>query len=78
MAGEEADRMAKHLRQLLAQVRRAKGLKQTQLAKKLGRTQSFVSNYERGERRVAVVDFVLIARALNEEPTELLSRLLAL
>lgn len=67
--------MARHLRELLAEIRRSKGIKQTQLAKQLGRTQTFVSNYERGERRVAVVDFVLIARALGEEPTELLSRL---
>ena len=74
MAGEEADRMAKELRKLLAEIRKAKGINQIDLAKTLNRTQTFVSNYERGERRLAVVDFVLIARALGEEPTELLGR----
>ena len=51
-----------------------KGLTQTELAAALKRTQTFVSNYERGERRVGVVDFVLIARTLGVEPTELLMR----
>jgi len=75
MAGEERERMALRLRELLAEVRDEKGLTQADLAKALGRTQTFVSNYERGERRVGLVDFVLIARALGVEPTELLRRL---
>jgi transcriptional regulator with XRE-family HTH domain len=48
---------------------------QIDLGKALGRTQTFVSNYERGERRLAVVDFIIIARTLGEEPTELLGRI---
>lgn len=67
--------MALRLRELLIEAREAAGLTQTQLGKSLGRTQSFVSNYERGERKVGVVDFMLIARALAIEPTELLRRL---
>ena len=75
MAGEEADRLAQQLRELLVKTRKAKGLTQVQLGKALGRTQTFVSNYERGERRVGVVDFVLIARVLGEDAPELLSAL---
>lgn len=60
---------------MLIEARNAKGLTQTELAAALKRTQTFVSNYERGERRVGLVDFVLIAHALGEEPTELLRRL---
>lgn len=75
MAGEERDRLNWRLRDLLIETRKAKGLSQTELAAALGRTQTFVSNYERGERRVGLVDFVLIARALEIEPAELLQRL---
>jgi transcriptional regulator with XRE-family HTH domain len=75
MAGEERDRMALRLRELLIEAREAADLTQTQLGKALGRTQSFVSNYERGERKVGVVDLMLIARALGIEPRELLRRL---
>jgi len=77
MAGEELERLETKLRELLVETRRAKGMNQTELAQALGWTQVIVSNYERGERRVGVSDFILIARALDEEPTALLGRLLA-
>lgn len=76
MAGEERDRLAAKLRELLIATRKAKGMSQVDLAEALGRTQTFVSNYERGERKVGLVDFVLIARALREEPARLLGQLL--
>jgi transcriptional regulator with XRE-family HTH domain len=40
------------------------------LAKKLGRPQSFVAKYEGGERRIDVVGFVAIARALDADPVK--------
>lgn len=60
---------------MLIEARKAKGHNQTELAAALKRTQTFVSNYERGERRVGMVDFVLISRVLGVEPVELLKRL---
>lgn len=57
------------------EAREAAGLNQTRLGKALGKSQSFVSNYERGQRRLDVTEFVLIARVLGVEPTELLGRL---
>lgn len=75
MHEDERDRLSRRLREVLIEARNAKGLNQTQLAAALQRTQTFVSNYERGERRLGLVDFVLIARTLGIEPTELLRRL---
>ncbi len=75
MQEDERDRLARQLREVLIQARKAKGLNQTELAAALKRTQTFVSNYERGERRLGIVDFVLIARTLGVEPAELLKRL---
>jgi transcriptional regulator with XRE-family HTH domain len=60
---------------VLIEAREAAGLNRTQLGKAPGRPQTFVSNYERGERRLGLVDFVLIARTLGVDPTELLKRL---
>ena len=51
-------------RRLLADARRAAGLTQVALAKKLGRPQSFISKVERGERRLDVIEFLEVARAL--------------
>lgn len=75
MREDERDRLARRLREVMIEARKAKGLNQTELAAALKRTQSFVSNYERGERRLGLVDFVLIARELGVKPTDLLGRL---
>lgn len=53
------------LRQMLVQARKQSGLTQVQLAKRLSRPQSFVSKVERGERRLDVVEFFEVARAIG-------------
>lgn len=58
------------------EARKSAGLSQQELARRLKRSQSFVAKLEVGERRVDVVEFIEIARALGKEPTELLSRVL--
>jgi transcriptional regulator with XRE-family HTH domain len=45
------------------------------LAKKLGRPQSYVSKFERGERRLDVVEFFEVADALQVEGFKLLRQL---
>jgi transcriptional regulator with XRE-family HTH domain len=49
----------------LAEARKRAGLSQSELARTLGQRQQFVSKYESGERRLDVVEFVDVARALN-------------
>ncbi|MBR1267660.1 helix-turn-helix transcriptional regulator [Bradyrhizobium sp. AUGA SZCCT0222] len=56
---------------LLVAVRKDAGVRQHALAKKLGRPQSFVAKYEGGERRIDVVEFIAIARALGADPVRL-------
>lgn len=41
---------------------------QVELADRLNRPQSFVSKYERGERRLDVVEFAQIVHALSGSP----------
>ena len=74
MAGEERDRLRARMRELLIEARDRSGLTQVQLAKTLGRPQSFVSNYETGQRRVEVADFILICRALGADAVEVYGR----
>ncbi len=62
---------------LLTGARRRAGHTQQALAAKLGRPQSFVAKYENGERRIDVVEFVTIARALNADPAKLFNEFLA-
>jgi transcriptional regulator with XRE-family HTH domain len=61
-------------RKLLTDARKAKGLSQVSLADQLGRVQTFVSKYERGERRLDVVEFLDVAAALGIDPHQVLSQ----
>jgi transcriptional regulator with XRE-family HTH domain len=49
----------------LAAARRRAGLTQTQLAKSLRKPQSFVSSYERGQRRLDILEFLRVADAIG-------------
>lgn len=60
------------LREVLAEKRQAAGLSQLELAARLGKTQSFVSKVESGERGLDVVEFVDFARAIDADPVRIL------
>ena len=49
----------------LIEARERCGLTQTEVAQRLGKPQSFVSKYERGERRLDFVEFVVLAEILD-------------
>ena len=53
------------LRRLLREVRRSAGISQAELAARLGETQSEVSKYERGERRLDMVQLRSLCTALG-------------
>jgi transcriptional regulator with XRE-family HTH domain len=69
------DHRYRHLIEQLVAARRDQGLSQEALAERLGRHQQFVSRYEIGERRLDIVEFVDIARALGLSVTSLLKQL---
>lgn len=52
--------------------RRASGITQQELAARLGKPQSFVSKYERRERRLDVVEFVIIAKTVGFDPCQII------
>lgn len=60
------------LLELMVERRNAAGLTQSQVADRLGRPQSFVSKFERGERRLDVIEFLEVCRHLETDPYELL------
>jgi transcriptional regulator with XRE-family HTH domain len=61
--------------QLLVETRKKSGLTQAELSLRLKRQQSFVSKYERGERRLDVIEFGEVARALGVNPLRFLEKL---
>jgi transcriptional regulator with XRE-family HTH domain len=57
---------------VLAVGRRKAAITQTDLAKKLRKTQQFVSKYESGERRLDAIEFADICDALGLDPAAVL------
>lgn len=52
------------LREFLVQKRKASGVTQAELVKRIGRGQSFVADVERGERRVDLIQFLILLTRL--------------
>ena len=69
------DQSYKRLRELLVEARKRAALTQAELSSRLHRPQSFVSKYERGERRLDVIEFGQVARALGIDPVRVLGKL---
>jgi transcriptional regulator with XRE-family HTH domain len=60
----------------LIEARKRAGLTQDQLARRLGRDQTFLSLIERGQRRIDVIEFITIAKAMDVGPAELFGDIL--
>jgi len=59
---------------ILTMLRNDLGLRQVDLAEKLGRPQSFVSKYESGERRLDLLEINEICIALHVSMSEVVAR----
>ncbi len=55
----------------LVEARQRAGITQAELAHRVGKDQSFISIVERSQRRVDVLEFYALARALGADPVAL-------
>lgn len=60
----------------LREARKRSHVSQVELAHRLEMPQSYVSKFERAERRLEIVEFVMICRALEIDPIETLREFL--
>jgi helix-turn-helix protein len=63
------------LRAFLVERRKKAGLRQVDLAKRLGRTQSYVSNIEIGQKRIALIELIEWAEAIGFDPEEAITEI---
>jgi transcriptional regulator with XRE-family HTH domain len=61
-------------RDLLIDARKSAGMTQAEVASKLKQPQSYVSKYERGERRLDVIEFFEVAEVIGCDPLALLKK----
>jgi predicted transcriptional regulator len=59
----------------LAAARRRANMTQVELARQLRKPQSVVSGYEAGKRRVDLIEFLTIVRALGADPAEVFAEI---
>lgn len=59
---------------VLIATRKDTKMTQEELAAKLGRQQSYIAKIENGERRLDVVEFVELAKAMKVDPEALFAR----
>ncbi|WP_439478766.1 helix-turn-helix domain-containing protein [Brevundimonas sp.] len=59
----------------LVAVRKRCGLSQRDLAERINKPRSFISKIENRERRIDIVEFIVLARALGLDPNDLLAEL---
>jgi len=63
------------LRDRLKDLRKDKGIRQQELADRLGRPQSYVSKFEGGDRNIDLIELIDVAKALDLEPVTMISDL---
>jgi transcriptional regulator with XRE-family HTH domain len=63
--------------ELLIKARKTARLTQEELAKRLKKPQSFVAKYEGGERRIDVIEFLMITGAIGTDPVKIIRALRA-
>lgn len=73
MKRDEVTAVRKRIAERLKELRLDAGLRQADLAEKLGEPQSYVSRYESGEQRLDLIELSAVCRALNFQLSRLIS-----
>lgn len=64
-------------RSLLREKRLAQNMTQFDLAERLNMRQSYVSKFENGERKLDILELLIILKALETDPNEFITELIA-
>ncbi|MGV8920802.1 MAG: helix-turn-helix domain-containing protein [Pseudomonas sp.] len=59
----------------LFDARKKAGLSQAAFSERMNKPQSFVSKYERGERRLDVIEFLEVCQQLGADPHEIIKKM---
>lgn len=65
------------LRAFIVEKRKKAGLRQIDVAKRLGRYQSYITHIETGQKEIGVLELLELGEAIDFDPREVIRRLLA-
>lgn len=71
----KVEKQYERFRDLITEARKKAGLTQVEVAARLKQNQSYVSKYESGVRRLDVVEYIQVAKAVGFDPAELVRKL---
>jgi transcriptional regulator with XRE-family HTH domain len=74
--GVISNKQFERLIELLVAERKRSGLRQVDLAKRMKRTQTWVARLEAGQRRVGVIEFLALAKAIGFDPIAVLKAIM--
>jgi transcriptional regulator with XRE-family HTH domain len=63
--------------EILISARKRSGLTQVELGERVGKDQTFISLIERSQRRIDVLEFIALARAMGQSPEGLFGAFLS-
>jgi transcriptional regulator with XRE-family HTH domain len=66
------------LRAFIVEKRKAAGLRQVDVAKRMRRYQSYITHIETGQKEIGVVELLELSEAIGFDPREAIKRLLAM
>jgi transcriptional regulator with XRE-family HTH domain len=78
MAGVDSIRTQRHHRlvELLVAARKQAGIRQAELARRVGKTQTFVARFEAGQRRIDTIEFLALCEVIGLDPLKVVRKLL--
>lgn len=78
MAGVDTIRTKRHQRlvEILITARKQAGIRQAELARRVGKTQTFVTRFEAGQRRIDAIELLALCRIIGIDPVKMVRKLL--
>lgn len=78
MTGVDTIRTKRHQRlvEILITARKQAGIRQAELARRVGKTQTFVTRFEAGQRRIDAIELLALCRIIGIDPVKMVRKLL--
>jgi transcriptional regulator with XRE-family HTH domain len=62
--------------EILVDARKQAGIRQAELARRVGKTQTFVTRFEAGQRRIDAIELLALCRIIGIDPVNVVRKLL--